>query len=243
MSLLDTLKKTFAGGSEELGRDDLLRKIEEGVLALQRHGARGREVFPDGVRVRITASDGSIATLRSFVSDPAFERDLEARLQNRLVNHTALPARRYEVLRGDEPGITVEDDPVGIIGVLVIRGGDRDGARYVLELGRKEWRLGRGSWHQERADDQRLPNDVILGDQAGFISRAAAIIRRSGALLEVESRQQGEFLIVVRKDGAQLRPAMTASGRVPLRVGDELLFHDGRTNQLTVVLLPVEEPC
>lgn len=243
MRLLDSLRKTLGGGADELGRDDLLQKVEDGVLALRRHGARGREVFPDGVRVRITAAEGSIATLRGFVSDASFERDLEARLTNRLVKPEALPARRYEVVQGDVPGVTVEDDPVGLIGVLVIEGGDKDAARYVMELGRKEWRLGRGPWHQERADDQRLPNDLILSDNLAYVSRAAAILRRSGAQLEVESRQQGEFLIVQRKDGAQLRPAMTASGRVPLKVGDRMVFHDGRNERLTVILLPVEEPC
>lgn len=244
MRLLDQLKRTLStqilsGGDDELGRDDLLRHVEEGILALRRHGSKGKEVFPAGVRVRIEAADGSLESLKAFVADPAFERDVEARLVNRLINVGDLPARRYEVVRGEANKVTVEDDPTVILGVFVVEGGDKDGDRYVLELGRREWRLGRGRWHQERANDQRLPNDVILTETQPFVSRAAAIVVRAGAQLEVESRQQGEFLIVVRRDGSQLRPAMTATGRVPLRPGDRLEFHDGSTGRISLLLQPV----
>jgi hypothetical protein len=243
MSIFEKIRRSLSGGEDELGREDLLRHVEEGILALKRHGTRGREVFPAGVKVRITAAEGSLATLRAFVADPSFERDLEARLQNRLVTADSLPARRYKVERGEPAGVQLEEDDLALAGVLVIEGGDLDGHRFPVDLGRKEWRIGRGRWHQERPDDQRLPNDIVLTETLPFVSRAAALLRRSGSLLEVESRQQGEFLLVLRRDGTQLRPAMTASGRTPLKVGDRVEFHDGRDGRVSLRLDPLEDPC
>jgi hypothetical protein len=175
------------------------------------------------------------------VADPAFERDLEARLQNRLVAADLLPARRYHVERGEPVGVTVHEDEHALAGVLVVEGGDNDGHRFPVDLARREWRIGRGRWHQERPDDQRLPNDIVLTESLAWVSRAAAILRRSGALFEVEVRQQGEFLLVVRRDGTQVRPAMTASGRAPLRVGDRLELHDGHDGRVALRLVSTEE--
>lgn len=247
MGIFDRIKDALAGplsgGEDELGREDLLRRLEEGILALKRHGPRGKEVFPAGVRVRVEVAEGSVATVRAFVSDPAFERDLEDRLQNRLVAPDALPARRYRVVRGDATRVDVIEDEALVSAVLVVEGGDRDGDRYPVELHRREWRVGRGRWHQERPDDQRLPNDVVLTDSAPWVSRAAALLRRTGAFLEVEARQQGEFLVVVRKEGTQVRPSNTAAGRVPLRVGDRLEFHDGADGRVALRVDPPEDPC
>ena len=244
MGLFDRIRRSLSGGDDELGREDLLRKVEEGILALKRHGGRGKEVFPAGVHVRVTASEGSLDTLRGFLAHPGFEHDLEARLRNRLVDPDALPARRYDVLAGEPTDVggatvVVAEDEVGVVAFLVVEGGDRDGDRFAVELGRREWRIGRGRWHQERPDDQRLPNDIVLTDTLPFVSRAAALLRRGGAFLEVESRQQGEFLLIVRKDGAQVRPAMTATGRIPVRPGDRLEFHDGGDGRLVLRI----EPC
>ncbi len=241
MGLLDKVRASLRGGDDELTRDDLLRQIEEGILTLKRFGARGREVFPPGVRIRITTREAGRETLRGFVEDPGFERDLEARLLNRLATPDLLPARRYTVVAGEENGVVVEEDATALQGSFVVSGGDRDGDRHPVELTRKEWRLGRGRWHQERPDDQRLPNDIIVTDALPFVSRAAALIRRTGAFLEVEARQQAEFLVVIRRDGTQLRPALSASGKVPLNVGDRLLFHDGKTGEITLRLDPVAE--
>lgn len=243
MSFLDTIRRGLRGGDDELGREDLLRATEEGILALKRHGARGREVFPAGVRVRVRANEGGVVTLKAFVADPSFERELEARLQNRLVAPEGLPARRYVIESGEPAGITVEEDDQPLAGVFVIEGGDQDGSRFPVDLGRKEWRLGRGRWHQERPDDQRLPNDIVLTDSLAWVSRAAALIRRSGALLEIEARQQAEYLIVVRRDGTQVRPAMTASGRAPLRVGDRIELHDGHNGKITLRFDAAEDAC
>lgn len=239
----DVLAGPLSGGDDELGREDLLRRLEEGILGLRRHGARGKEVFPAGVRVRIEIAEGGLATVRAFLADPAFERDLESRLRNRLVDPGQLPARRYQVERGDVTRVELHEEDHAVSAMLAIEGGDRDGDRFPVELGRREWRLGRGKWHQERPDDQRLPNDVVLTESLSWVSRAAAILRRSGAFLEVEARQQGDFLVVQRRDGTQVRPAMTASGRVPVAAGDRLLFHDGGEGRLALRIDPPEDPC
>lgn len=239
MGIPDLFRRVLAGGDDELGRDDLLRRVEEGVLALRRHGRHGKDVFPPAVRVQVTTKDRSLETLRAFLADPSLDRDLEARLLNRLATPDRLPVRAYVVTAGDTNAVDVVEDALALQGTFVVEGGDRSGDRYLVELGRAEWRLGRGRWHQERADDQRLPNDIPVTDSAPFVSRAAALVRRSGAWLEVEARQQGDFLFVVRRDGTQVRPAVSSSGRVPLAAGDRLVFHDGEGAEIVVRLDPV----
>ena len=244
MGILDSLRQSLRGGDDELGRDDLLKRVEDGILAHKRFGARGKEVFPLGVRIRVTTGAKGVETLRGFVDDPAFERELEARLLNRLATPDRLPARSWSVAAGDVNSVVVEEDSAALQGTFVVDGGDKDGNRYPIELGRKEWRVGRGRWHQERPDDQRLPNDLVITETAAFVSRAAALIRRAGAFLEVEARQQGEFLLVQRRDGTKVRPALTAAGRIALAPGDRLLFHDGGQAEIGLRLdpVPVAEP-
>lgn len=240
MWIIDRLNQLLGAEEGELGREDLLRRTVDGILALKRHGRRGVESFPAGVVVRIVAREGSLATLRDFLADPAFERDLEASLLNRLANPERLPTRRYRVEAGEPSAVSVAEDTRSAQGRFVVRGGDRDGEAQPIELSRAEWRLGRGRWHQERGDDQRLPNDIVLTDHLPWVSRAAAVVRRQGAFLEVEARQQAEYLLVVKADGTQLRPAMTASGRVALALGDRLRFHDGAVGEVELSLEPEE---
>ena len=233
-----TAETIHAGGDDELGRDDLLRDTCDGILKLRRHGARGKDVFPPGVIVRVAARDGSLESLRRFVADSSFELDLDAMLRNRLVEPGALPARRYEIGSGSINRVDVEDDTVGVQAVFVIEGGDKDGERYAVKLSQREWRLGRGRWHQDQADDQRVANDIVLSETLSWISRAAAVIQRSGAFLEVVSRQQMDFLVVLKADGAKIRPHLTASGRAPLAIGDRLEFHDGVSSSLVLRVDP-----
>ncbi len=221
-------------GDDELGREDLLRDACDGILKLKRFGARGKEVFPPGVVIHVTARGGSLESLRRFVVDPQFERDLDAMLRNRLVEPGLLPARKYDVQAGDLNRVSVEDDTMGVQAQFVIEGGDKDGDVHLVALSAREWRLGRGRWHQESGDDQRVANDVILTETLPWISRAAAVIERKGAFLEVVSRQQKDFLVVVKADGAKIRPHLTASGRAPVAVGDRLEFHDGASGLLTL---------
>lgn len=241
MRLLDRLNQMLGADEGELGREELLGRVVDGILALQRHGRRGVDTFPAGVLVRVTTGGGSLETLHAFVADPSFERDVEANLLNRLARPERLPTRRYRVEAGESPQVVVEEDTRSVQARFVVEGGDLDGQVYPVEITRQEWRVGRGRWHQERAGDQNLPNDLLVTESLPWVSRAAAIIRRRGAFLEVEARAQGEFVVVVKADGTQLRPAMTASGRVPLTVGDRLRFHDGAVGEVAVHLQAVPE--
>jgi len=232
---IDTLRRVLGGGDHELHRDDLLRRSEEGVWRLRSFGARGEECFPPAVVVRVTLASGSPDVARGLVTDPAFARDLEARLLNRLVHPRpdGLPVVRWEVATGPTDTVTVVEDPRPAAAHLFIRGGDRDGACVVLAAGQREFRVGRGPWHGR---DRVLANDVVASESDAFVSRAAALLIRSGAVLEVESRDQGECLQVLRPDGARIRPARTASGRVRIGPGDTLAFDDGEGHQVLLVL-------
>jgi len=234
-----TAETVHAGGDDELGREDLLRDTCDGILKLRRHGAKGKDVFPPGVIVRVTARDGSLESLRGFVADPVFEHDLDAMLRNRLNEPDRLPARRYVIGVGSSNRVAVEDDTLGVLAVFVIEGGDKDGDRFVVQLTQREWRIGRGRWHQEHGDDQRVPNDIVVSENLSWISRAAAVIERSGAFLEVVSRQQKDFLVVLKADGSRIRPHLTASGRAPLAIGDRLEFHDGVSGSLVLRVDPL----
>lgn len=237
-----TADTVATAGDDELGREDLLREACDGVLKLKRHGAKGKEVFPPGVIVRVAARDGSLESLRRFVVDPGFEQDLDAMLKNRLTEPGVLPARRYVIALGERNHVAVEDDTLGVQAQFVVEGGDKDGDVYLVALSQREWRLGRGRWHQESGDDQRIANDVVLSETLPWVSRAAAVIERTGAFLEVVSRQQKDFLVVVKADGAKIRPHLTASGRAPVAVGDRLEFHDGMTAVLTLRVERMPEP-
>lgn len=145
------------------------------------------------------------------------------------------PVRRWEVERGEADAVEVLEDASPLFAVLVVAGGDRDGDRFPVGAGAREWRIGRGRWHA----DNRLQNDIVLSESAVWLSRAAAVLRRTAGGFELEARDQGEYVVVLPRDGTPRRPAMSASGRVALAVGDEIEFHDGKEARLR---LRVEAP-
>lgn len=231
MRWIDALKGFLGDDSDgELGGADLYALVAKGILALGRRDAKGKLVLPAGVEIRVTAVDGSLATLEQWSRSAETNREIDARLVNERVEPADLPVRRWTVCRGETNGIEVVDDPDPVLAVLVVEGGDKDGDRFPVGPGRREWRLGRGRWHS----DSRLPNDIVLSDTAAWLSRGAAILRRVGTGFEVESRDQGEFLVVHPRDGTSRRPALTASGRVALNTGDRLEFHDGKAERVVL---------
>ena len=156
---LDELKRTLGADNDgELGRADLVAMTFRGILQLGRRDSLGSLVFPPGVIVRVTAREGSLETLRVWAADPATEAEVTARLLNERVDVNDLPARRWEVAHGEADAVEVVEDPAPVLMVLVVEGGDRDGDRYPVGPGRREWRLGRGRWHT----DHRSQNDVVL---------------------------------------------------------------------------------
>jgi hypothetical protein len=228
--------KDLIGGviHEELGQPDLLRRVTAGIVALARHADRGLPVLPPEVEVRIRVGDGGTQTIERFVQDPAFDREVEARVLNELVRlrPDGLPVRRYIVETADRTAVEVKEAPLRRFR-LRIQGGDRDGAAITLPPARREYLLGRGDWHGE---EMQVANDVVLSESERAVSRRAARLHRSAAGLELESLDQREALLVERQDGERVRPALTASGRVPLVSGDRIVFTDGRSPVLTAVV-------
>ena len=222
----DRLKQVVGGGEHEITRDDLLRGVAEQVLALSNFGAHGVEVFPVAVTVRVTVGQGSVEVVRDLVNTPEFEREVESRILNRLTRpeRERLPLRRYVVAKGEMNAILVEEDRDAAVARLTVQGGDCDGHVLVLAASQREFRLGRGRWH---GSDHRVPNDLVVSEEDRFVSRGAAIVRRAGSFLELEARDQGECLVVMRSDGARVRPARTSTGRLLLRPGDVIELNDG----------------
>jgi len=224
------------GGEGELGHPDLLRKVVDGILKLRRHGDRGMEFLPPEVEVRIGVAEGGVQVLERWVNDPAFDREVEAGLKNRLVraHDDALPVRRYVVEVSKQNTVTVKElQPRGY--QLKIESGDRAGTEIPLSPDRRDLLLGRSQWH---GDDQQVANDIIISENERAISRRAARLHRTGASFELQSLDQREALSVVRPDGTRLRPALSASGRVPVKPGDLIEFSDGAK---PVVVLRLEE--
>ena len=228
--------KELIGGAiqGELGQPDLLRRVTAGIVALARHAERGLPVLPPEVEVRIRVGDGGTQTIERFVQDPAFDREVEARVLNELVRlrPDGLPVRRYLVEAGDKNSVEVKEAPLRRFR-LRIQGGDRDGAAITLPSSRRQYLLGRGDWH---GDEMQVANDVVLSESERGVSRRAARLHRSAAGLELESLDQREALIVEKQDGDRVRPALTASGRVPLGFGDRIVFTDGKNPVITAVL-------
>ena len=217
----------------ELGQPDLLRRVTEGITALARHAGKGLPVLPPEVEVRIKVGKGSVQVIEQFVQDPGFDREVEARVLNELVRlrPEGLPVRRYVVEPGERTSVDVREAPRRRYR-LRIQGGDRDGATITLPPTRRHYLLGRGDWH---GDERQVANDVVLCESEKSISRRAARLHRSNAGLELESLDQGEALVVERADGERLRPALAASGRVPVGPGDRIEFTDGSRTVLTVL--------
>jgi len=228
--------KELLGGviNEELGQPDLLRRVTQGIVALARHADRGLPVLPPEVEVRIRVGGGGVQTIERFVQDPAFDREVEARVLNELVRlrPDGLPVRRYVVEAGERNAVEVKEAPLRRFR-LRIQGGDRDGSAVTLPPSRRQYLLGRGDWHGE---EMQVANDVVVSESERAVSRRAARLHRSAAGLELESLDQREALVVVKQDGEKVRPALTSSGRVALAFGDRLEFTDGKQSVVTLVV-------
>jgi hypothetical protein len=219
-------------GMGELGQPDLLRKVADGIAGLGRHGDRGRPALPREVEVHIEVAEGSLEVIERFVQDPAFDTEVQGRLLNELVRvpPEELPLRRYIVEAGPRTRVVVRETPPRRF-VLCIEGGDRDGARLPLTAGRRDFLLGRGEWH---GDEPGVANDIVLSESEKAVSRRAARLHRCGRGLELESLDQQEALVVIRREGERLHPVLAAGGRVLVGPGDVIELTDGRAPVLRV---------
>ncbi len=206
------------------------------------------------VSVTITVpQERSVAVVRGYVDDPAFDDEVGAALANRLVGvGAAVPMRLYDVgspppdspQKDDERGtvqptastVTVREAAGGAWACLRIEGGDRDGEVIPIAGNRPRYHVGRGDWH---GDSEAPANDLVISNGDRFISRRSAVLRRAGSGLEVASLDQGEFLVVVQPDGRRIRPTHARTGRVRIATGDRIELTDGERQR---VVLHVERP-
>jgi len=228
--------KSLLGGviDGELGHPDLLRRVVDGIAKLKRHADRGVEVLPPEVEVHITVGEGSVQVIERFVNEPSFDREVEAALRNKLVRarEDRMPVRRYFVQAGKKTQVSVKESAPKTY-QLKIEGGDRAGSTVPMQSEKRVFLVGRGPWH---GDDQQVANDLIVSETEKAISRRAARLHRVSGTFEIEALDQSEALVVARPDGQRLRPALSASGRVPVHPGDVIEFTDGAKTVLTVKL-------
>ncbi len=227
------LLRWLRGGSDELGFDDLVRRIADRVAKLAHYGARGQVTFPPQVTVRITVAEGSVEVVRRFVEGPELDREVSAALANACDCAVRdLPLREYLVSAADKTTITVVEGPAKSWELLV-EGGDRAGRALRLPGDQAELRFGRGAWH---GPDQQIRNDLVIADHTDYVSRRAGRLLRAGHNFEVEALDQGDGLVVHRQDGESLRPARTARGRLIVHPGDVIELGDGRGRAVRLVV-------
>jgi hypothetical protein len=232
------LKALFEGlgqaSADELSQPDLLRKVTDEFVRLARHDERGVPLLPKEAEVHIRVGAGSVQVIERFVEDPSFDRELEARLLNELVRlqPEALPLRRYVVEAADTTSVEVRELKPRRYR-LRIEGGDRDGARFPLPQGRRDFLLGRGEWH---GDDPGSVNDVVLSESEKAVSRRAARLHRGSAGLEIEARAHRAGRGVGRPHRERVRPVLSANGRVVIGTEDVIEFTDGKQPVLRVRL-------
>lgn len=227
------LKGMLRGGGDELGWDDLIRRVVDAVSALRRYGPRGEVAFPDAVVVRITVGEGGAAVVHGFVERPDLDREVGAALANKHdVDPGALPLREYVVSIADRTTVTATEGAPRSW-QLAIAGGDCDGQALALPSGWTELAFGRGPWH---GADHGAKNDLVICEKTEFVSRRAGRLYRAGHVLEVASLDQGDELIVRRAGGETVRPARTARGRAVLKEGDAIELSDGRGGLVRLVV-------
>lgn len=221
------------GGGDELGWDDLVRRIVDAIAGLRQFGPRGEVAFPDGVVVRVAVPEQTLAVVQGFIDRPELDREVVAAVANRCdVTVDAVPAREYVVGAADKISVTAgEASPK--TWRLAITGGDLDGQTLALPAGWSELAFGRGPWH---GADHGARNDLVVCEKTEFVSRRAGRLFRAGHQLEVSSLDQGDELVVRRQGGEAIRPARTARGRATLKAGDAIELGDGRGTILRLVL-------
>jgi len=227
------LSDLLRGGGDELGWDDLVRRIVDAIAALRQYGPRGEIAFPDDIVVRIAVPEGTTAVVQGFIDRPELDREVVAAVANRCdVTTDAVPAREYVVGVADRIAVTATEGAPRSWR-FAITGGDLDGGSLVLPAGWTELSFGRGAWH---GADHGARNDLVVCDKTEFVSRRAGRIYRAGHQVEVASLDQGDELVVRRAAGEAIRPARTARGRASLKAGDAIELGDGRNTIVRLVL-------
>jgi len=227
------LTSLLRGGGDEVGWDDLVRRVVDRLATVAHYGARGQVTFPAEIAIELGVPEASVGIVQSFVDDPRFDREVGAALANRCdTAQDALPAREYSVAAAPRVAVTLREATVKAW-ELAIEGGDLDGRALALPGTAAELAFGRGEWHGSAGE---LRNDLVVCERTEFVSRRAGRLFRAGHHLEVAALDQGDLLLVRRPGGEAVRPARTARGRAVVRAGDviELAGGDGGAVRLHV---------
>jgi hypothetical protein len=203
------LSDLLKGGGDELGWDDLIRRIVEAIAPLKVYGPKGEPTFPDDVVVRITVAESAQSIIQGFIDKPELDREVGAALANRC-DRTSI--------------IATEGAPR--VWRITVSGGDRDGSQLPLPASWSELAFGRGSPN----------NDLAVCEKTEFVSRRAGKLYRAGNQLEVASLDQGDELVVRRPSGETVRPARTSRGRAVVKADDTIELGDGRGNLLKLLV-------
>ena len=206
------------GGAAEFGREDVLVRVVEGIEGLVVRGRKGEVSLPPAVEVQVETT-GPIDVLAALCDAPEFRREVEERLQNRVLDLEAhrLPSVRVQVQHGGSNRVTVTAASRDSRLRLRVEGGRFDGAVHVLPVAQAELRLGRGEWH---GGDGHFRNDFSITDEDAWVSRGAARVYVRGRDVTVESTGQGEDLVVLRAGRPNARPNRSATGRIEIQAGD-----------------------
>src|SRR5512139_2416312 len=70
------LSDLLRGGGDELGWDDLVRRIVDAIAGLRQYGPRGEVAFPDAIVVRITVPEGATSVVQGFIDRPELDREV-----------------------------------------------------------------------------------------------------------------------------------------------------------------------
>lgn len=217
------LSDLLRGGGDELGWDDLIRRIVEAIAPLKVYGPKGEPTFPDEVVVRITVAEGSRAVIQGFIDKPELDREVGAALANKCdVAPQLLPTREYVVSAADRTSI-IATEGAPRPWKLTIVGGDAEQA-ITLPASWDELQFGRGA------------NDLEVCAKTEFVSRRAGKLYRAGHQLEVAALDQGDELVVRRESGETVRPSRTARGRAVVKPGDTIELGDGRGQVVKLVV-------
>ncbi len=227
------LSDLLRGGGDEVGWDDLIRRIVEAILPLRVYGPKGEVTFPAEVVVRITVAEGSTDVVRGFIDRPDLDHDVGATLANRAdIATEALPMREYVVSTADRLSITATEGAPRTWS-FAIDGGDLRGQTLTPPAGWTELAFGRGDWH---GADHGAKNDLVVCARTEFVSRRAGRLYRAGHQLEVAALDQGDELVVRRATGEAVRPARTARGRASVKPGDTIELGDGHGKAVKLVV-------
>ena len=232
----------------EIGYEELKRAVFDAIQGLHSYGPRGVSTFPAGLMLSIECPPQHRAVVAGYLDLSELRDDVEALLlnENPRLSRAGLPVWRGELANGPRFRVTASAAEQGAHGVqgrvvLVVANGDCANRWLEVPLKKQSLYVGRGEWHDYHAG---LRNDLQVTQTAGFVSRAALVVRRSGAHIEVNARgEAAQYTLIHRAGGRRLSLNRSRTPWVTVEAGDTVHFGDGtdQSIQLHVVTEPPGE--